>query len=72
MSSSPQKPQYQPSWAFEGRVQQVADEYERRLGRLPVWLHELDMERIVPLLAGCIRIGMQLPSGDALKGYDPD
>jgi hypothetical protein len=53
MSSSPQKPQYQPSWAFEVRVQQVADESERRVGRLPVWLHELDLERIVPLLAGC-------------------
>lgn len=72
MSSSPQKRQFRPYWAFEGRVQLLADEYEQRLGRLPVWLHELDLERVGPLLECCIRIGMQLPIGDALEADDAE
>mgnify|MGYP000402668298 CR=1 FL=1 len=72
MSSYPKKRQFRPYWAFEGRVQLLADEYEQRLGRLPVWLHELDLERIVPLLECCIRIGMQLPIGDALEADDAE
>jgi hypothetical protein len=59
-------------WALEGRVQALTECYERRLGRLPVWLHELDLERIVPLLECCIRIGMPLPIGDTLQADDAE
>lgn len=72
MSSSPKKRQYRSSWAFEGRVQQLADEYEQRLGCLPSWLHELNLERIIPLLECCIRIGMPLAVGDALAADDAE
>lgn len=67
MSSSPNMRQFRAYWAFEGHVQPLADEYEQRFGRLPVWLQELDLERIVPLLACCIRIGMPLPISDLLQ-----
>lgn len=53
--------------ASEGRVQALTDLYELQLGRLPVWLDELDLERIISLLECCIRIGMSLPVGDALE-----
>lgn len=72
MSSSPQKRQYRPSWTFQGRIKRLADDYEQSLGHLPVWLHELDLERIAPLLACCIRIGMPLPIGDLLQADEAD
>jgi len=59
-------------WALEGRVQALTECYERRLGHLPVWLHELDLGRIVPLLECCIRIGMPLPIGDALEADEAE
>ncbi len=58
--------------ASEGRMQVLADLYESRLGRLPVWLHELDLERIIPLLECCIRIGMLLPIDDALEADEEE
>ncbi len=54
------------------RARQLTALYESRLGLLPIWLHELDLERIVPLLACCIRIGMPLPIGDALEADDAE
>ena len=55
-----------------GRAQQLTALYEGRLGLLPIWLHELDLERIVPLSACCIRIGMPLTRGDALEADDAE
>ena len=55
------------AWALNGCVHELTALYESRLGLLPIWLHELDLERIVPLLECCLRIGMQLPIGDALE-----
>jgi hypothetical protein len=59
-------------WAIEGRVQALSELYECRLGRLPVWLHELDLTRINPLLECCIRIGMPLPVDDALEADEAE
>jgi hypothetical protein len=72
MSSFSKKRKFRPYWAFDARVQLLADEYEQRLGCLPVWLHELDSERVGPLLECCIRIGMQLTIGDALEADDAE
>lgn len=58
--------------AIEGKVQALTDLYERCLGRLPVWLYELDLERIIPLLECCIRIGLPLPVGDTLEADDAE
>ena len=58
---------YSSSGAFETQMQLLTDEYQKQLGPLPVWLHELNAERIVSLLACCIRIGMPLSVEDALK-----
>lgn len=63
---------YDKDWTLNGRVNQLTALYESRLGLLPIWLHELDLERIVPLLECCIRIGMQLPIGDALEADEAE
>jgi hypothetical protein len=58
--------------ASEGRVPALSELYECRLGRLPVWLHELDLARIIPLLECCIRIGMPLSVGDVLEADEAE
>lgn len=70
MSARPQKRNNGPSQALEGPLQRLAAQYGQRLGLLPIWLHELDLERISPLLASCIRLGMPLPIGDLLQADD--
>ena len=72
MSSIPQKRNKGPSQALEGQVQRLAAQYEQRLGHLPIWLHDLDSERIGPLLACCIRLGMPLPMCDLLETDDAE
>jgi len=72
MSSLPQKRNQGPSLALEGQVQRLAAQYEQRLGHLPIWLHDLDFERIGPLLVCCIRLGMPLPIGDLLQADDAE
>ncbi len=60
------------SGAFETQIQLLTDAYEQQLGRLPVWLYELNAERIVSLLACCIRIGMPLSVEDALEADEAE
>jgi hypothetical protein len=57
----------QKSSVSHGHVQQLTARYERQMGMLPIWLHQLDLERIAPLLACCLRVGMPLPIGNLLE-----
>jgi hypothetical protein len=72
MSKLPNKRNYRSYGAFQSQMKRLIDEYEQQLGRLPIWLPELNAERIASLLACCIRIGMPLPIEDALEADDVD
>ena len=52
--------------AVEFRLHLLLENYEASLGDLPVWLHELDLARIAPLVECCLRIGMELPTSEML------
>jgi len=44
----------------------LIENFETRLGSVPVWFEELEPDQAMRLVAACLRIGLRLPPKEAL------
>jgi hypothetical protein len=56
-----------PARQLQQHVSAIVRDYETRLGPIPVRFAELDPERVLSLIAACLRIGMRLPVEEAVQ-----
>ena len=67
MKSKPPQPASLNARRLRERVSAAIREYENKLGPIPLWFAELELDAALRLMSTCSRIGLRLPPEETLQ-----